>query len=476
MLRKLHILYFLVLKKCSFFHIIIIDKEKVILMFERKVTEKLREWKEKYSRKYAVLLQGARRVGKSTIAENFAKKNYKSYILIDFSNVKKEVLQIFDDISDLDIFFLQLQSITSTKLYEHNSVIIFDEIQLAPKVRQAIKHLVKDGRYDYIETGSLISIKKNVKGIVIPSEEMKINVYPMDYEEFCWATGKDYSILKQIDEHNKEIGQAANRILMRDFRIYMAVGGMPQAVEAYINKNTFQEIDVIKKTIIELYKDDFRKIDPYGRLSMMYDAIPSQLALGKSKYYLSNALNKRISKRDEELLFELIDSKTVLICNNVSDPNISLNLTKNINNFKLYLSDIGLFTTMLFNNKSLISENIYNKLLSDRLEANLGYLYENVVAQIIKSNNFDLYYHTWVAKDKSHSYEIDFLVSNGSKIIPIEVKSSNINNHKSIVEFSKKYSSCISRRILFSQHDISNDGMLELKPLYLAPIIMDKLK
>ena len=448
----------------------------VMPMFKRKATEKLRVWKEKYSSKYAVLLEGARRVGKSTIAESFAKENYKSYILIDFSNVTEEVLRIFDDISNLDIFFLQLQSVTSTKLYERESVIIFDEIQLAPKVRQAIKHLVKDGRYDYIETGSLISIKKNVKGIVIPSEEMKISVYPMDYEEFCWATGKDYSILKKIDECNKEIGQATNRILMRDFRIYMAVGGMPQAVEAYINKNTFQEIDVIKKMIIQLYKDDFRKIDPSGRLSMMYDAIPSQLALGKTKYYLRTALNKRISKKDENLLYELIDSKTVLMCNNVSQPNISLNLTKNIDTYKLYISDIGLFTTMLFNNRAIISENIYNKLLSDKLEANLGYLYENAVAQIIKSNDFDLYYHTWHEEDKSHSYEIDFLVSNSNKIIPIEVKSSNINNHKSIIEFSKKYSSSVSRRILFSQHDISNDGMLEIKPLYLAPIIIDNLK
>ena len=442
----------------------------VMPMFKRKATEKLRMWKEKYSSKYAVLLEGARRVGKSTIAESFAKENYKSYILIDFSNVTEEVLRIFDDISNLDVFFLQLQSVTSTKLYERESVIIFDEIQLAPKVRQAIKHLVKDGRYDYIETGSLISIKKNVKGIVIPSEEMKISVYPMDYEEFCWATGKDYSILKKIDECNKEIGQATNRILMRDFRIYMAVGGMPQAVEAYINKNTFQEIDVIKKMIIQLYKDDFRKIDPSGRLSMMYDAIPSQLALGKTKYYLRTALNKRISKKDENLLYELIDSKTVLICNNVSQPNISLNLTKNIDTYKLYISDIGLFTTMLFNNRAIISENIYNKLLSDKLEANLGDLYENAVAQIIKSNDFDLYYHTWHEEDKSHSYEIDFLVSNGNKIIPIEVKSSNINNHKSIVEFSKKYSSSVSRRILFSQHDISNDDMLEIKPLYLAAL------
>ena len=230
--------------------IIYVVKGWCLLMFRRKVTDELRKWKEKYSDKYSILLQGARRVGKSTIAENFAKENYKSYILVDFSRISKEVLEVFDDISNLDIFFLRLQSVMSIKLFERESVIIFDEIQLAPKVRQAIKHLVKDGRYDYIETGSLISIKKNVQGIVIPSEEMKINVYPMDYEEFCWACNKDYSILETISQYNKPVGQAANRVLMRDFRLYMAIGGMPQAVEAYLEKKTFQEIDVIKKEII----------------------------------------------------------------------------------------------------------------------------------------------------------------------------------------------------------------------------------
>ena len=441
-------------------------------MFKRKVTEQLSEWKKKYSGKYAALLQGARRVGKSTIAENFARENYKSYILVDFSKISKEELDVFDDISNLDIFFLRLQSVMSIKLYERESVIIFDEIQLVPKVRQAIKHLVKDGRYDYIETGSLISIKKNVKGIVIPSEEMKINVYPMDYEEFCWACNKDYSVLETINQFNKPIGQATNRTLMRDFRIYMAIGGMPQAVEAYLEKKTFQEIDTIKKEIIELYKDDFRKIDPSGRISMIYDSIPSQLALGRQKFVLSSVINKKVSNKDEELLYDLLDSKTVLVCYNVTEPSVSLNLTKDISDFKLYLSDIGLFTTMLFNDKRLISENIYNKLLSDKLEANLGYLYENAIAQIIKSNNRELYFHHWKENGKTHSYEIDFIISDKNKIVPIEVKSSNHNNHKSINEFEKKYSSCISRRIMFSQKDISNDNMLELKPIYLAPVII----
>lgn len=445
-------------------------------MFKRKVTEQLHEWKKNFSGRYAVLLQGARRVGKSTIAENFAKENYKSYILVDFSKISKEELDIFDDISNLDIFFLRLQSLRSVKLFKHESVIIFDEIQLAPKVRQAIKHLVQDGRYDYIETGSLISIKKNVKNIVIPSEEMKINVYPMDYEEFCWACNKDYTIFEEINRLNKPIGQAINRTLMRDFRIYMAIGGMPQAVEAYLDKKSFQEIDTIKKEIIELYKDDFKKIDPSGRISMIYDSIPSQLALGRKSFVLSSSINKRVSNKDEELLYDLLDSKTVLACYNATEPSISLGLTKDISDYKLYLSDIGLFTTMLFNDKKIVSDNIYNKLLSDKLEANLGFLYENVIAQIIKSNNRELYFHHWKEKEGNRYYEVDFIISDRDKIIPIEVKSSNYNNHKSISEFEKKYSSCISRRIMFSQKDLSNDKMLELKPIYLAPVIIKEIK
>lgn len=445
-------------------------------MFKRKVTDKLLQWKKTYNGKYAVLLEGARRVGKTTIAESFAKENYKSYIMIDFSNVSKDMLDVFEDISNLDIFFLRLQSLASVKLYERNSVIIFDEIQLMPKVRQAIKHLVKDGRYDYIETGSLISIKKNVKDILIPSEEVKINVYPLDYEEFCWACGKDYSIFKKIIDYKKPVGQATNRYLMRDFRIYMAIGGMPQAVEAYLEKKSFQEIDFIKKEIINLYEDDFRKIDPSGRISMIFDSIPSQLASHKNKFYLSKIIAKKVTTKDKELLFNLIDSKTVLICYNVNDPNIALNLTKDLDKFKLYILDIGLFTTMLFNDKNLVSENIYNKLLSNKLDANLGYLYENAVAQIIAANDRKLYYHTWYDKDKRSSYEVDFITSDNNKIIPIEVKSSDVNNHSSINKFSNKYSSCISRRILFSQNDIGHDNMLELIPIYLAPVVISLLK
>ena len=442
-------------------------------MFKRKVYNKLLEWKNKYSEKYAVMLEGARRVGKSTIAEEFAKNEYKSYILIDFANTSKEVLEIFEDISNLDIFFLRLQTLTNTKLYIHESVIIFDEVQLFPIARQAIKYLVKDGRYNFIETGSLISIKKNVKNILIPSEEYKINVYPLDFEEFLWATNLcDYDLINIINENGKAIGDAVNRQLMRNFRIYMAVGGMPQAVEAFLEHKTFEEIDFVKREIISLYMDDFKKIDPTGRISQIYASIPSQLSANKKRYILSNAINKRITNKDEELLQELIDSKTVLICYNSTQPSLSLSQTKNLNSYKLYISDIGLFTTLLFNDESRTNEQIYQKLLSNKLDINLGYIYENAVAQLIKANNRELYYHTWKKENSTHHYEIDFLIIKNKKVVPIEVKSGIVNNFNSLHAFCKKYSSVVGERYVFSQKDLSNQEMIKMRPFYLSQIIL----
>lgn len=318
------------------------------MFFKRKAYDKLLEWKHNYSDRYAVLLEGARRVGKSTIAENFAKNEYKSYILIDFSKTTNNILECFDDIGNLNIFFLRLQAETGITLYEHESLIIFDEVQLFPKARQAIKHLVADGRYSYLETGSLISIKKNVKDILIPSEEMKIQIYPMDYEEFCTATGSNYGLLKDIYNMGKAIGQATNRKLMRDLRIYMAVGGMPQAVEAYVNGKNFSEIDMVKRQIINLYEEDFKKIDASGRLSAMYHSIPAQLAKDTKKYRITTAIGKKNNVRSEELLYELIDSKTVLPCFNTTDPKVSLADTKDFDSYKLYIADTGLSVTLMF--------------------------------------------------------------------------------------------------------------------------------
>lgn len=441
------------------------------MYFKRKGYEKLLEWKSKYANKYAVLLEGARRVGKSTIAKSFAENEYKTYILIDFSIASNDVISCFDDINDLNIFFLRLQAVTGVTLYKHESVIIFDEVQLFPKARQAIKHLVKDGKYHYIETGSLISIKKNVKDILIPSEEMKIQIYPMDYEEFCIATNTNYHAIEQLYHLKRSVGQAVNRKLMRDLRIYMAVGGMPQAVEAYIDGKDFATIDHIKRQIINLYEEDFKKIDQSGRISALYHSIPAQLAKGTKKYRLSTAMGKRPTNRERELLFDLLDSKTVLSCYNSTDPKVSLSLTKDLDSYKLYLSDTGLFVTLLLMDRPSVDNNIYAKLLSDKLPANLGYLYENLIAQILISQDRELYYHTWEKEGSTHYYEIDFLVSQGSKISAIEVKSSGLGKYESIIEFKKKYSKHIDSCFILSQKDYQKKEDIQMLPMYMAPFI-----
>lgn len=443
------------------------------MFFKRKAYDKLLEWKHNYSDRYAVLLEGARRVGKSTIAENFAKNEYKSYILIDFSKTTNNILECFDDIGNLNIFFLRLQAETGITLYEHESLIIFDEVQLFPKARQAIKHLVADGRYSYLETGSLISIKKNVRDILIPSEEMKIQIYPMDYEEFCTATGSNYGLLKDIYNMGKAIGQATNRKLMRDLRIYMAIGGMPQAVEAYVNGKNFSEIDMVKRQIINLYEEDFKKIDASGRLSAMYHSIPAQLAKDTKKYRITTAIGKKNNVRSEELLYELIDSKTVLPCFNTTDPKVSLADTKDFDSYKLYIADTGLFVTLMFIDRPATENEIYAKLLSDKLPINLGYLYENLMAQMIAASGRELYYHTWNKKGSTHYYEVDFLVSDGSKINVFEVKSSGIGKHESINEFCKKYSNIVNKSYLISQKDIGKENSLLFRPFYLVPFCIN---
>ena len=441
------------------------------MYFERKAYRKLLEWKEKYAEKYAVLLEGARRVGKSTIAEHFAQNEYKSYILIDFSKTTDNIRDCFNDIGNLNMFFLRLQAETGVTLYEHESLIIFDEVQLFPKARQAIKHLVADGRYNYLETGSLISIKKNVKDILIPSEEMKIQVYPMDYEEFCMATGNKYELLQQIYHMNSAIGQATNRKLMRDLRIYMAVGGMPQAVEAYIEGKNFSEIDMVKRQIIALYEEDFKKIDASGRISAFYHSIPAQLAKDSRKYRITTAIGKRGNTKTDELLYELIDSKTVLPCYNSTDPRVSLSDTKDFDSYKLYLSDTGLFVTLMFIDRPATENDVYAKLLSDKLPANLGYLYENLVAQMITASGRELYYHTWEKKGSTHYYEVDFLTSEGSKINAFEIKSSGSGKHESIKAFYKKFSKNVHNIYLLSQKDVGKEESLLLKPFYLMPFL-----
>lgn len=444
------------------------------MIFKRKAYEELKKWKEKYGKNYAAFLEGPRRVGKSTIAEEFAKNEFKSYIKIDFANVKQSTLDIFNDIADLNRFLLRLQLETGVTLYEGESVIVFDEIQKAPLVRQAIKYLVLDGRYYFIETGSLISIRQNVKDIVIPSEEYKIPVYPMDYEEFLSATGNtSYSVLRKLYSQNAPIGESTHRKLMRDFRLYMAVGGMPQAVDCYVQNKNFEEIDMVKRRIIDLYEEDFKKIDSTGRISRLFDSIPSQLMTGKKRFVISNALKKKTTAKDEELLADMLDSKTVIISYNTTEVNLSLNLNRTLDSYKLYLADTGLFVTMLFKDEGGVYKDIYNKLLSDKLDINLGYLFENMVAQMIASSGRNLFYHTWRKENSTHQYEVDFLIIKNGKISPIEVKSSSVRYHSSITEFAKKYSSQVNEQYLISQKDVGKEGMLKLKPIYLLPFILE---
>lgn len=440
-------------------------------MFQRKIYDKLWEWKRESNGKTALLIEGARRVGKSTIAEAFAKEAYKSYILIDFSKASKEVRELFNDVSDLDYIFLRLQLLYKTDLHKRESVIIFDEVQLCPMARQAIKHLVKDYRYDYIETGSLISIKKNIEGILIPSEERKISMFPMDFEEFLWAKGDTITsrLLANVLEKFFPLGDAVHRKLMRDFRLYMLVGGMPQAVETYMETNNFRKVDEIKRDILKLYEDDFRKIDTSGRISMLFDAIPAQLNTNASRYQVSSVLSNERADTVLELIADMVDSKTVQIAYHANDPNVGLANAKDIRRFKLFMADTGLLTTLIFKDKDFTENIVYEKILSDKLSVNLGYVYENIVAQILSANGNALYYHTFLNEKSKHNYEIDFLLSKKNKICPIEVKSSGYNTHKSLDAFSKKYSERILEKYLVYTKDLKKEGDILMIPIYLLP-------
>lgn len=443
------------------------------MIFKRKIYDKLCEWKKTSDGNSAVLIEGARRIGKSTIAEEFAKNEYESYILIDFTNAPKTVINLFDDISDINYIFLQLQLIYKKDLHERKSLIIFDEVQFCPKARQAIKHLVKDHRYDYLETGSLISIKKNVKNILIPSEEKTIEMFPMDYEEFRWAL-KDYTtipLLKKCFENRTSLGDEMNRRLIKDFRLYMLVGGMPKAVSTYIQTNNMRLVDEEKRNILRLYEEDFKKIDPSGKASMLFKAIPAQLEKNASRYSVSSVLKNQRNASVLELISEMESSKTVLVSYKSNDPDIGFSRTKDLENFKLFLCDIGLFTTLIFEDKDFTENIIYEKLLNDKLSVNLGYLYENVVAQILKANGNNLFYYTFLNEKTKHNYEIDFLLSRKNKICPIEVKSSGYKTHASLDAFSKKYSSRILSKYVLSTKDLRKDEDVTILPIYMTMFI-----
>lgn len=442
-------------------------------MFKRKIYDRLTEWKNESDGRTALLIEGARRIGKSTIVKAFAEQEYESYILIDFSMASKAVISLFDDISDLNYLFLQLQLQYHVDLIERKSLIIFDEVQFCSKARQAIKHLVLDHRYDYIETGSLISIKKNTKDILIPSEERKLQMYPMDYEEFLWALGDQtsYRLIRQFYEMGKPLGQQTHRKLMRDFRLYMLVGGMPQAVQEYLTSNNFRKVDLVKRDILQLYEDDFQKIDPTGKAALLFDAIPAQLNSNASRYQVSGVINDARGGDLLQLLSEMKESKTVLIAYQANDPNAGLSAQRDLTLFKMYLCDTGLFTTLMFKDRDFTENDIYEKLLNDKLPANLGYLYENVIAQVFTASGNELFYHTFPNEMTRHNYEIDFLLARKNKICPIEVKSSGYKTHKSLDIFCEKYSDRILRKYLLYTKDLAKDQDIFCLPVYMSSLI-----
>ena len=440
-------------------------------IFKRKIYDKLLAWKRENDGASALLVEGARRVGKSTIVEQFAQNEYESYILIDFNKAPIAIKSLFEDIMDLDYLFMVLQQTYHKTLVKRKSVIIFDEVQKCPLARQAIKYLVQDGRYDYIETGSLISIKKNTENITIPSEEDSIQMYPMDFEEFRWALGDDVTMpmLHKFWEMDKPLGPA-HRETQKGLRLYMLVGGMPQAVNAYLDTNNMRKVDAAKRKIIKLYADDFRKIDPSGRITRLFLSIPGQLNKKAAHFQATTVLSNAESEKALQLLSDLEDSKTVNFAYHTDDPNVGMELSRDNSKYKIFVGDTGLFITMAFWDKAYTENVIYDKLLSDKLSANLGYVYENLIAQMFTASGNKLFYYTW-PKDEKHNYEIDFLLSRGTKIVPVEVKSSGYKTHASLDAFCKKFSSRISERYLIYTKDLCRDGQTRMVPVYLTPIL-----
>lgn len=443
---------------------------KDTIFFKRKMYERMLKWKNERNGDSALLIQGARRIGKSTLAKEFARKEYRSYILIDFAVAPAEVYDLFKDISDLNYIFLRLQLIYQVQLIERNSVIIFDEIQKAPLARQAIKYLVKDHRYDYIETGSLITVHKSSVDILLPSEETRVDMFPMDYEEFRWALGDTATIplLRTAFEKRIPLGDAVHRKLMRDFRLYMLVGGMPKAVAEYIKTNHLGAVDLIKRDIVSLYEEDFWKLDDTGRAAAMFDAIPAQLNKNASRYQISTAIPGEKPDRVTSVVKMMNDCMATNVAYHSNDPNIGLALTMDHERFKIYASDTGLFVTLAFKDKGFTENSIYEKLLNDKLSTNLGYVYENVIAQMLRASGKQLFYHTIPTPDGKKYYEIDFLIADEHKVSPIEVKSSGYKSHTSLDVFCKKYSDRIQNRYIIYTKDLKREQGIDYIPVYMT--------
>lgn len=448
----------------------------------RKIYTELLKWKEEEAGRTALLIDGARRVGKSYIVENFAKQEYKSYIIIDFNRVNQEVTELFENyLNDLDLFFMYLSNYYNVKLYERDTLIIFDEVQLFPRARAAIKYLVADGRYDYIETGSLMSIKKNVKDIVIPSEERHLRMYPLDFEEFLWALDNEslMDFIKVFFEKKKPLGAALHRKAMDYFRQYMIVGGMPQAVERYVETKDFERVDRVKRDILELYRADIVKhAQGYEmKVEQIFDDIPAQLQKHDKKFKLSS-LKKEARFRDyEDAVFWLSDAMIVNVCYNSTAPNIGLKLNMDRVTMKCYMADTGLLISHAFDENGIVSEEIYKKLLFDKLEVNKGMIMENIVAQMLVASGHKLYFYNNPSRDDaSLRMEIDFLIAKSKitskhNISPIEVKSGGKYTLTSLKKCREKYTEQLDTLYVLHKNDLKVEEGIVYLPLYMTPLL-----
>ena len=449
---------------------------------KRKIYNKLLEWKHESNGEYALLIDGARRVGKSYIVRQFAEKEYRSYVILDFNLVSKSIKDLFEnDLDNLDRFFTYLSNYTGKTLYTRDTLIVFDEVQQYPKARAAIKYLVKDGRYDYIETGSLISIKKNVEGIVIPSEEEHIKMFPMDFEEFLWAMGEEMLMpfIKDCFERKKPLGQLMHRRAMDYFRLYMIVGGMPQAVEKYVETRDFAKVDKLKRRILELYRSDISKYAKgYDtKVKSIFEEIPSQLQKHEKKFRLS-ALKEGARARDYETAFFWLDDAMIInSCYNTTEPNVGLNLNKDTNTMKCYMADTGLLISHAFDANEIVSEDLYRKILLDKLEMNSGMIVENIVAQMLRTAGHKLFFYSNSSMtDKDSRMEIDFLIAKSKittrhNISPIEVKSSVRYTLTSLRKCIAKYGSYLSTAYVIHPADLKEEDNLVFLPLYMCPLL-----
>jgi len=442
--------------------------------FKRKIYNDLVEWKETNKGRTALLIRGARRVGKSYITKKFGETEYKSFILIDFSRISQDTIDVFEnDQTDFDLFFTKLSLIYKTKLYHRESLIIFDEIQLYPKARQLIKHLVADGRYDYIETGSLLSIKQNIKDILIPSEEEEIEMHPFDFEEFLWANGDELTIpiLKQFFDSKKPLGQALHKKVMNEFRLYMVVGGMPQSVLEYVESKDLEKVNKIKTNIINLYRNDISK---YARgyeskVLSIFDEIPAQLSKEAKKFKLSSITKEARFREYEDAFIWLSEGRIINTCFNTTDPNVGLKMNSERVTLKCYMADTGLLVTHALDENDVISSEISKSLVLGKLNINEGMFAENIVAQMLVSKKHKLYFYSKNDRQKNeNTMEIDFLITENKKILPLEVKSGKYRGHRSLNKFKDKFSKRIGQRYVIHTKDLSVAGDVTYLPLYMT--------